>query len=56
VRRFTAITLVVLMLLLVAAAVYQLVLARRDVRYPGPVPGTPLPTAAATPSDIPVEP
>ena len=43
-RRFTLITLVVLLLLLAGAAVYQLVLAGRDTeRFPGPVPGTPLP-------------
>jgi len=50
VRRFTLLTLVVLFVLLTAAAVYQVVLAARGgVRYPGPVPGTPLPTAVATP-------
>jgi hypothetical protein len=44
VRRFTLITLVCLFLLLAGAAVYQLVLAGRDVeRFPGPVEGTPLP-------------
>jgi len=48
VRRFTAIALAVLAFLLVAAAVYQLVLAGRDVEYPGPVPGTPLPTVSGS--------
>jgi hypothetical protein len=49
-RRFTLITLICLFLLLAGAAVYQLVLANRDVeRFPGPVEGTPLPTAVATP-------
>jgi hypothetical protein len=44
VRPFTRITLIVLFSLLTAAAVYQIVLASRDVGpYPGPVTGTPLP-------------
>jgi hypothetical protein len=44
-RRFTAITLIVLFVLLVGAAVYQLTLAKREVEpFPGPVQGTPLPT------------
>jgi hypothetical protein len=47
VRRFTLITLICLFLLLAGAAVYQLVLANRDVeRFPGPEIGTPLPTAS----------
>jgi hypothetical protein len=46
VRRFTLITLVCLLLLLVGAGAYQLMLANRGTeRFPGPVPGTPLPTA-----------
>ncbi len=46
VRRFTLITLICLFLLIGAAAVYQMVLASGDrPRYPGPVPGTPLPTS-----------
>lgn len=46
-RRFTLITLIVLFVLLVGAAVYQLTLANRDEGpFPGPVEGTPLPTAA----------
>jgi hypothetical protein len=48
VRRFTRITLICLLLLLAGAAVYQLVLANRDVaRFPGPEIGTPLPTQTA---------
>jgi hypothetical protein len=47
VRRFTLITLIVLFVLLLAAALYQLTLANRDTGpFPGPVEGTPLPTAA----------
>jgi hypothetical protein len=47
VRRFTLITIIVLFLLIVAAAIYQLVLAGGDrPRFPGPVPGTPLPSAS----------
>ena len=46
-RRFTLITLIVLFVLLVGAAVYQLVLANRhEGPFPGPAQGTPLPTAA----------
>lgn len=46
-RRFTLITIVCLFLLLAGATVYQLFLANRDLeRFPGPVPGTPLPTIA----------
>ena len=46
-RRFTLITLIVLFALLVGAALYQLTLANRDEGpFPGPVEGTPLPTAA----------
>jgi len=45
VRRFTLITIICLFVLITAAAAYQLVLATRDQeRYPGPAPGTPLPT------------
>jgi hypothetical protein len=48
VRRFTLITLVCLILLLAGAAIYQLVLANRGTeRFPGPVPGTPVPTTTA---------
>jgi hypothetical protein len=49
VRRFTLITLICLLVLLVGTAVYQLVLANRDVEYPGPVPGTPIPQAVPSP-------
>jgi hypothetical protein len=49
VRRFTFITIIVLFSLLGAAAVYQLVLANQnDERFPGPVPGTPLPSPSST--------
>lgn len=49
-RRFTAITLIVLTLLLAAAAIWQFTLAGRDTTYPGPTEGTPLPpTATASP-------
>jgi hypothetical protein len=49
VRRFTLITIIVLFVLLGAAAIYQLVLANRNVeRFPGPVPGTPLPSPSST--------
>lgn len=44
-RRFTLITLVVLFVLIVATAIYQLVLAGRDqAPFPGPELGTPLPS------------
>jgi len=49
VRRFTFITLVVLFALIVAAAIWQALLAGGDgPRFPGPAPGTPYPTV--TPS------
>ncbi len=48
-RRVTLITLVCLFLLLTGTAIYQLVLANRGTeRFPGPAPGTPLPTTSAT--------
>lgn len=48
-RRFTLVTVIVLFTLIVAAAIYQLVLASQDrPRFPGPVPGTPLPTVSPT--------
>lgn len=48
-RRFTFVTLIVLFALIVGAAVYQIALANRDREpYPGPVEGTPLPTAVPT--------
>jgi len=47
VRRFTLITIIVLFGLIVAAAIYQLMLAGRDrPLYPGPVSGTPFPTVS----------
>jgi hypothetical protein len=47
VRRFTFITIVVLFVLIAGAAVYQIVIAGGDrAPYPGPVPGTPLPSIA----------
>jgi len=50
VRRFTLIALICLLVLLAGAAVYQLVLANRDVeRFPGPEVDAPLPTATAAP-------
>jgi hypothetical protein len=49
VRPFTKVTLIVLFLLILAAAVYQLAIAGRDQpAYPGPVPGTPYPTAPSS--------
>jgi hypothetical protein len=49
VRRFTRLTIVFLFLLLAGAALYQLILANRNIeRFPGPVPGTPLPSASRT--------
>jgi hypothetical protein len=50
VRRFTLVTIVCLFLLLAGATVYQLILANRDqVRFPGPAPGTPVPTITPNP-------
>jgi hypothetical protein len=47
VRRFTLITLLVLFVALAATAVFQLLLAGGEgPRYPGPVPGTPVPTVS----------
>ncbi|MGH2589400.1 MAG: hypothetical protein ACRDGW_01215 [Actinomycetota bacterium] len=49
-RRSTFIAIVVLFLLLGGATAYQLILANRDREpFPGPAPGTPLPTITATP-------
>ncbi|HXF72209.1 MAG TPA: hypothetical protein VNO79_06335 [Actinomycetota bacterium] len=49
-RRFTAITLIVLGLLLAGAAAYQILLASQDRGpYPGPAPGTPLPPGLVSP-------
>jgi hypothetical protein len=49
VRRGTAITLIVLFVLLVVAMVAQLRQRPPTAPYPGPVSGTPYPTATATP-------
>jgi hypothetical protein len=47
VRRFTLITLIALFVALAAAMIFQLLLAGGDgPRFPGPVPGTPLPTVS----------
>jgi hypothetical protein len=47
VRRFTLITLLVLFVALAAATIFQLLLAGGEgPRYPGPVPGTPVPTVS----------
>jgi hypothetical protein len=48
VRRWTLITLIVLLVVLVGAAIYQVLLASRDEEFPGPVPGTSLPPTTAT--------
>lgn len=49
-RRGTLVAVVVLFLLIVGAAVYQLVLATRDREpFPGPVSGTPFPTSTVMP-------
>ncbi len=50
VRRFTLIVIICLFLVIVGAAVAQIVIASRNHDpYPGPVPGTPYPTASPTP-------
>ncbi len=50
VRPFTKLMIAVLFLMLAVAAVAQLFIAHRDrPPYPGPVPGTPLPTVTASP-------
>lgn len=49
-RRGTFVTIVVLFVVLGVATIYQLVLANDDrERFPGPQPGTPLPSVTATP-------
>ena len=49
-RRFTLVTIVVLFALIIGAAVYQIALASRDqAPCPGPVEGTPFPSAAPSP-------
>jgi hypothetical protein len=47
VRRFTLLTLIVLFVLIIIAAVFQLLAARGPRHLPGPIPGTPLPTASS---------
>ncbi len=48
-RRFTLITIICLLALLAAAAIYQIVLASRNHKpYPGPVSGTPFPSTTVT--------
>jgi hypothetical protein len=49
VRRGTLITVICLFVLIGVAAVYQMTIASGDRRYPGPNPGTPLPTSVVTP-------
>jgi hypothetical protein len=50
VRRFTLITIVVLIALIAGAAVWQIALASRDrPRFPGPELGTPLPSSVEQP-------
>jgi hypothetical protein len=50
VRPFTKLAIACLLGLIVAAAVYQLLLANQNhERYPGPVPGTPFPSISTTP-------
>lgn len=47
-RPFTKVTLVVLFVLIAIAAIVQFAIDEPAERYPGPVPGTPLPTPSAT--------
>jgi hypothetical protein len=50
VRRFTLITIVVLFALIAGAAIWQIGLASGDQpRFPGPEPGTPLPSSVEEP-------
>ena len=48
-RRATLIVIICLFVLIGVAAVYQMVIASGDQRYPGPVLGTPYPTTVVTP-------
>ncbi|HJS26318.1 MAG TPA: hypothetical protein VJ913_04245 [Actinomycetota bacterium] len=49
-RRFTFVTIIVLFVLIAGAAVYQIAIANQDrTPFPGPVPGTPLPSIAPSP-------
>jgi hypothetical protein len=55
-RRFTLITIICLVVLLVGAAVAQLLIAGADREpYPGPVPGTPYPLPSS-PTPLPSTP
>jgi hypothetical protein len=50
VRRFTLLTLFVVLLLLVVATIFQILAAGGPRRYPGPTRGTPFPSVtSATP-------
>jgi hypothetical protein len=49
VRPFTKVTIVVLFVLIVIAAIVQFTIGEPEQRYPGPVSGTPLPTLSPTP-------
>jgi hypothetical protein len=49
VRPFTKLTLLVLFLLLLAAAIAQFTMTPPERPYPGPVPGTPYPISPASP-------
>ena len=51
-RPGTRIVIIVLFVVIGVAAVFQYLAGHKDVRYPGPVKGTPFPTtaASATPS------
>jgi hypothetical protein len=52
-RPGTRILIIVLFALIGVAAVFQYLAGQKDVRYPGPVKGTPFPTASATASATP---
>lgn len=48
-RPFTKITIVVLFVLLIVAAIAQFTIGGPAEPFPGPVPGTPLPVVSPTP-------
>lgn len=49
-RPFTKLAIVILLLLLAGAALFQILIASGDrPPYPGPVPGTPYPTLTVAP-------
>jgi hypothetical protein len=52
-RPGTRIVIIGLFLVIGVAAVFQYLAGHKDVRYPGPVNGTPFPTATATASTAP---